>query len=654
MVVATQVPEHSESGASRTGYRRFVDYPRSGRRGWRALVPSWRLVTGSAAAGLTLLAGLVAALYALAPLPDVAHLKMPTATVYEYADGTIFYTAGLQDRVVVPIRQVPAMMQHAVISIENPAFFTDAGVSPRGSARALVNDLAGRPLQGGSTITQQLVKNAYLTDDQTLTRKITEIFMAVKITRAYPKREILDDYLNTVYFGRGSYGVDAAAESYFGVPVSQITDPGQAAYLAALVNEPTVLSQERPASQELLRRRWSLVLRDMVKAGVLTPAQRAAVTFPRALAPAGPVEIDAHGVNDTAMAQAADGYLDELHARDPKVPDAAMAEAGGDVIVTTFRRDAMTDAVTAVRTALTDHLRPRRRGQAAADRGVQVGLATVDARSGELLGFYPGRSAFDNATQAQIEPGSLMSAFGDAAKFGVIGDSAPGDGASGDSSLEQRGPEQSLLWDLMGRVGLVRDLRADPAELPEPLRKLRTDPELAIGIAPESPARMADAFAVFPDGGVYHDLVLARSVTVNGHRVWTAAPRGRRALPPFVAYMAGDLLLKRTGQALLTRAAKLLAVGEPGTIGGDGSAWYSGYAGDIVTSVALWDESPGRGGEILRRSLSGLGGVPAARSARWPTAIWTSYMTRLASQPLGRSAAMARPADFAAPVLATP
>jgi membrane peptidoglycan carboxypeptidase len=647
-VVATQVPEHRKSGARRTGYHRFVDYPRSGRHGWRALVPSWRLVTGSAVAGLALLAGLVAILYALAPLPDVARLKMPTATVYEYADGTVFYTAGLQDRVVVPIRQIPVMMQHAVISIENASFFTDAGVSPRGTVRALVNDLAGRPLQGGSTITQQLVKNAYLTDDQTLTRKITEILMSVKITRAYPKREILDDYLNTVYFGRGSYGVDAAAESYFGVPVSQITDPGRAAYLAALVNEPTVLSQERPASQALLRRRWSLVLRDMVKAGVLTPAQRAAVTFPRALAPAGPVVIDAHGVNDTAMAQAADGYLDELHARDPQVPDAAMAEAGGDVIVTTFRRDAMTDAVAAVRTALTDHLRPRRRRQAAADRGVQVGLATVDARSGELLGFYPGRSAFDNATQAQIEPGSQMSAFGDAAKFGVIGDGAPGG-----SAPRRRGPAQSPLWALMGRVGLVRDLRADPAELPEPLRKLRTDPELALGITPESPARMADAFAVFPDAGVYHDLVLARSVTVGGHRVWTAAPRGRRALPPAAAYLAGDLLLERNSQALLTRAVKLLAVGEPGTIGGDDSAWFSGYAGDIVTSVALWDQAPGRGSEIVRRSLSGLGGVPAARSARWPTAIWTSYMTRLAAQPLGRSA-LARPSDFAAPILATP
>jgi membrane peptidoglycan carboxypeptidase len=657
--VAAQVAEQDESGATRTGYHRFIDYPRSGRPGWRALVPSWRLMAGSVGGGLALLAGLVAALYAMAPLPDVARLRMPTATVFEYSDGTVFYTAGLQDRIIVPIRQIPAMMQRAVVSVENPTFFTDAGISPRGIVRALANDLAGRPLQGGSTITQQFVKNAYLTDDQTFSRKVTEILMSVKITRAFPKQKILDDYLNTVYFGRGSYGVQAAAQTYFGVPASQITDPGRAAYLAALVNEPTVLSQDSPASQALLRQRWDLVLHDMVKAGVLTPARRAAVRFPRALAPRGAVAIDAHGVNDTAMAQVADGYLDELHARYPKVPDAAMADAGGDVIVTTFSRTAMTDAVAAVRAGLYDRLKPGQPAQAAADRGVEVGLATVDARNGELIGFYPGRSDFDNATQAQIEPGSQMAAFNLVAKFAAS------------ASAGDRSP----LWALMGRVGLTRDLRSDPAELPEPLARLRRDPQLALGIAPESPARMADAFTVFPDAGIYHDLAMARSVTVNGHLVWRHVPRGTRALPRFSALAADQLLIARSGRTLLISGDNLLArpaaassaenaaafvswvklgarlavVGEPGTIGGDGSAWFSGYDGDLATSVALWDQSPGPGGRAVRRSLRGLGGVPATRSVQWPTAIWISYLAKIATGPLGRSADRGMP-GFAAPV----
>jgi membrane peptidoglycan carboxypeptidase len=579
----------------KAGYRRIVDYPRAGRHGWRAFLPSWRLVAGSFSGAVLLMAGLVAISYALAPTPDLDNLSLPTATVYEYANGTVFYTAGLQDRVLVPIGEIPVMMRHAIISVENPTFDTDAGIAPRGIVRALVNDVRGRPTQGGSTITQQFVKNAYLTDSQTLTRKVSEIFIAVKITAAYSKQRILDDYLNTVYFGRGSYGVDAAAQTYFGVPAGRITDPGRAASLAALVIEPTVLSETRAPSQVLLRQRWNLVLDDMVKTGDLTQAQRAAVTWPAVLSPAGGIVRDASGVNDSAMAQVANRYLDKLHAQDLSVPDSAMADAGGDVIVTTFNRTAMTDAVRAVNTAIYGRLNQKKPRQAAVDRGVQVGLATVDARNGELLAFYPGRSDYNNATQAQIEPGSLMQTFALAARLPAPG--PLGRGADG-------------MWALMGRVGLTENLTANPAELPEPLGKLKRDPQLALGIAPESPARMAAAFAVFQDNGIYHGLAAVRSVTVNGHQVWAYAPHGVRALSPVSAMFT----------------SRQLSGGETGTIGGDGSAWFTGYVGDVVTSVALWDESVDRKHQAVLRSLNHLGGVPAAQSSTWPLEIWVQYM----------------------------
>ena len=166
--------------------------------------------------GTTLLVGLVAVVYFMVRTPDIGDLKPPTASVYEYADGTPFYTVGVQNRVVVPIGQVSAAMQHAIVSVENPTFFTDSGVSPRGIVRALVNDAEGKPLQGGSTITQQFIKNAYLTDQQTFSRQVVEIFKSVKVTQTYSKPQILDEYLNTVYFGRGSYGVDATAEQSLG------------------------------------------------------------------------------------------------------------------------------------------------------------------------------------------------------------------------------------------------------------------------------------------------------------------------------------------------------------------------------------------------------------------------------------------------------
>lgn len=598
----------------------MIDYPRAGRRGWRAFVPSWRLVTGTVTGAFLLLAGSAAVVYALVKMPDVASLPLPTATVYEYSDGTVFYTAGLQNRVIVPLGQVPAVMREAIVSVENPTFYTDAGISPRGIVRSLFNDVEGGPLEGGSTITQQFVKNAYLTDDQTLTRKLTEIFIAVKITRAYPKKQILADYLNTVYFGRGSYGIDAAAETYFGVPADRITDPGRAAYLAALVNEPTVLSRTDPADQALLRQRWNLVLNDMVKTGALSAARRAAVTWPAVLAPQGGIVRDASGVSDTAMEQAVNGYLDELHAKDPAVPDSATADAGGDVIVTTFNHADMAAATRAVNQGLYDRLKLKDRAQRAVDQGAQVGLATVDARNGELLAFYPGKSAYNNATQAQIEPGSQMQMFAIASHF-----PAPGKPLLMEDSL----------WALMSRVGLTQNLEANPAELPEPLAKLKRDPQLALGIAPESPARMAGAFAALADGGTYHDLAMALSVTVGRHRVWTYAPHGTAALARPFAGLARGLIFKASPMAAGTAASfgPLDGGAVPSTIGGDRSAWCSGYLGDIVTSVGVWDQSVNATNQVVQRSLNGLGGVPAAQSTVWPAAIWDSYMKMTSAGP---------------------
>ncbi|QMU71435.1 transglycosylase domain-containing protein [Streptacidiphilus sp. P02-A3a] len=636
----------------RTGYRRVIDYPRTGRSGWRALLPSWRLVGGGLLGCVVALIGLVLIVYANVKVPDINALKMPTATVYEYSDGTVFYAAGLQDRQLVPITRVPETMQHAIVSIENPTFYSDAGIAPKGILRALVSDVQGGEFEGGSTITQQFVKNAYLTDNPTFTRKLVEIFKAVKITATFPKTEILDDYLNTVYFGRGSYGIEAAAETYFGVPVDQITDPARAAYLAALVNEPTVLSQTDPTSQQLLKARWALVLKAMVKAGQLTPAQLQAAVWPTALPLPGAVSYDANGVDDSAMAQVADTYLDKLHQQDPAVPSSAAAHAGGDVIRTTFNQADMTAAVRTVKSDLYERLNPKSPGQAAVDKGVQVGLASVDTHSGELLAFYPGSTQYDNATQAQIEPGSQMSAFATAAQLGAAGS---GQSGSMTAALGEGGGDSasaSQLWSLMGKVGLTQNLEANPTELPEPLAKLRKDQQLGLGIAPESPARMAAAYAVFADGGVYHELSMALSVTVNGRTVWHYRPQGSAAMSADTAATITGLLASQgaapvSNSAVPPGPAALSAVGgdehtagESGTIGGDASAWYSGYTTDIVTTVGLWDYRVDPKGRTVVQSLDHLGGLDADLSVVFPTDIWQDYMKSVTG---GRSPAFPNP-----------
>ena len=629
----------------KTGYRRIIDYPRTGRRGRRALIPSRRLVLTTLLGSTLSFLGLVAVVYAMVRTPDLSNLRLPTASVYEYSDGTPFAIVGRQDRVSVPINQISPEMQHAIVAIENPTFYTDSGISPRGIVRAFVNDVEGNPLQGGSTITQQFVKNAYLTDQQSMSRKLTEIFKAVKITQVYSKPQILDYYLNTVYFGRGSYGVQAAAETYFGVQASQITDPGRAAYLAALVNEPSVLELNTPSAQAQLKLRWNLVLDDMVKSGYLTAKQRAAVRWPTALEPGGEVQYDAEGVNVTALVNSTNDYLDSLHARNPAVPDSTTIEEGGYNIVTTFNHGAMVDAVKAVNSNVYGKLGPGSVPSLSTGAGVHVGLATVDAATGELLAFYPGDSAYNDATQAQIEPGSQMAVFNEAAQFGdsPLLEKAAAGGAVNflqSQSQSRSGIEAEALWSLMGKVGLTQNLIADPAELPEPLNKLEQDPELSIGIAPESPARMASAFAIFTNGGAYRPLAMALSVTDNGSRLWTYTPTPTQVFTSAQSKANAQVIRAQQGATATATTSSFLspdaATGFTGTIGGDVTAWYSGYDANIVTSVAVWNETQsgtGTKAHVTQHSLAGLDGVPSANSAQWPTNVWSAYTTAVTSGP---------------------
>lgn len=626
----------SEPRIVKTGYRRIIDYPRTGRRGWRALIPSRRLVLTTFLGSVLSLVGMIAVVYAMVRTPDLANLRLPTASVYEYSNGTPFAIVGPQDRVSVPISQIPPTMQHAIVSIENPTFYTDSGISPRGIVRAFVNDAEGKPLQGGSTITQQFVKNAYLTDKQSFSRKIAEIFKAVKITQGYSKPQILDYYLNTVYFGRGSYGIDAAAEAYFGVQANQITDPARAAYLAALVNEPSVLELTTPAAQTQLQQRWNLVLDDMVKSGYLSAKQRAAVRWPSALKPGGEVQYDADGVNVTALVNATNDSLDELHARNPSVPDATTVEQGGYTIRTTFNHGAMVAAVQAVNAGVYGKLGSGSMPSLTTGAGVHVGLATIDAATGELLAFYPGDSAFNDATQAQIEPGSQMRVFDTAAQFDTATLLAKQTSPAAVVPTPSQDAAESL-WSLMGKTGLTQNLIADPAELPEPLDKLEQDPELSIGIAPESPARMASAFSIFADNGAYQPLALLLEVTGNGSPIWTYTPAPTQVLTSTQDKISDFL---RADHSLTTTANTFpdqdpnAPVGVPGTIGGDVTAWYSGYDANIITSVAVWDEvQSGKGSKtyVTQHSLAGLGNVDANDSAQWPATVWSTYTAAVTS-----------------------
>ncbi|HYU02433.1 MAG TPA: biosynthetic peptidoglycan transglycosylase, partial [Jatrophihabitantaceae bacterium] len=218
---------------------------------------------------LTWLLALVAAMtvaavvlfYTLSNVPRPADLPVPQVALVQYSDGSLLTRIGTTNRVPVSLSKVPEHVRWAVLSTEDRNFYSEPGVSIKGTLRAALNDLTGGDTQGGSGITQQYVKNAYLNSSRTLTRKLRELAIAVKLSRQYKKDQILEWYLNTVYFGRGTYGIAAASQAYFGRPVSQL-GVAQGALLAGLLRAPSYY--DPAANPDAALDRWRHVVDAMV------------------------------------------------------------------------------------------------------------------------------------------------------------------------------------------------------------------------------------------------------------------------------------------------------------------------------------------------------------------------------------------------------
>jgi membrane peptidoglycan carboxypeptidase len=265
------------------------DGPRKKRKGdwWRRW--TWKkalAVAGSAFVLLILaLVGGYYYLYSSATIPTALADALDQSTTVYYSDGTtVLGTISNEDRQNLTINQIPKSMQDAVIAAEDRGFWTEGGISVTGILRAAYDDAmsSGGNLSGGSTITQEFVRNYYATvgTQQTMSRKIKEIFIAQKLASSESKDWILQNYLNVIYLGDGSYGVAAAAQTYFGEPLSKLT-VAQDAVIAAIIQQPSTYYLVK--NRTSLENRWHYVLNGMVTIGDLTAAQAASVKFPKLL-----------------------------------------------------------------------------------------------------------------------------------------------------------------------------------------------------------------------------------------------------------------------------------------------------------------------------------------------------------------------------------
>src|SRR4029450_3624018 len=220
-------------------------------------------ITALTVLGLVSVIGVVVFGYTTTTRPNAtAEFKTATTFVY-YNDGkSKLGSFAIQNRTPIPFENMPETMKRAAVAAENRSFWTDKGISIRGMVRAAWRIARGDEVQGGSTITQQYIKILYLNSDQTLTRKFRELFLAYKINNEMSKEEILAGYLNTIYFGHGAYGVQAASKEYFNIDAKKLTVP-QAAFLATVVNNPSMYDPEEKENQARILSRYRYVLHSM-------------------------------------------------------------------------------------------------------------------------------------------------------------------------------------------------------------------------------------------------------------------------------------------------------------------------------------------------------------------------------------------------------
>ncbi|GAA1010683.1 transglycosylase domain-containing protein [Streptomyces thermogriseus] len=630
-------------------------YPRPDRVGWRRWLPSGRQWLGAVLSAFGLSTVFFAVAYAATDVPqNLNSYATQQDNVYFWADGTPMARTGWVQRQAMPLEDIPEDVRWAVLAAENESFYTDPGISFKGITRAVWRTLGRGDTQGGSTITQQYVKNVYLSQDRTLGRKFTEAMIALKLDNQMSKDKILEGYLNTSWFGRGTYGIQRAAQAYYGKEVDDL-NASEAAFLASLLKgaglyDPTLSKANHDRAVE----RWSWILDRMVKIGKLSKAERAKYrTFPE------PLER-----NPLYATGKQSDYLVELAAQYAKkaahISDKDF-DLGGYQIYTTFDRaleDKLTKAVT----------KARKKAQKTAPgpaRTVHYGAASV-AADGRILAVYGGpdhrKQGFNESNATTVPAGSAFQPFVYAAglEHGVIKQRdvprqpvTPQTVYNGDDDIPVTTPE-GPYWDRSGRKvtsrnddgkswGQITLRKALANSVNTPFMQLGMDTGLdkvkqtaqAAGLLPSSlgpqvpslstgtsttpsAIRMANGYATFAARGMHTEPYSVRRITRNGATVKLDAPATRRAMRTEVAdevtQALGDAF--RTAHPTAAPAADSV-VGKIGTTQDDTAAWYVGTVESVSTAVVVYRMDLAKSLEPL--PLKGLAGT---REDSVPYTIW--------------------------------
>ena len=539
------------------------------------------------------------------------------------------FTFFFEQRVDVPLDRVSPHMIQALLAVEDRRFYSHNGLDPLRIVKAAWrNWQRGRIVEGGSTITQQLARLEQLTPERTLSRKLREAAIAVRLEERYSKQQILRAYLNAVYFGDGYYGVEAASRGYFGKAASDLL-PHEGALLAALVRSPSGYSPSAAPQRALARR--NLVLRLMHKTGRLSDAQyREAVDMPLRAA--------AHAAALQAAASCGGYFQEEVRRQLVARLGVQQVMRGGLRVYTGYDPQMQCTAEQTITRRVAQIAKTRKSA-----RDLQGSLVALDPMSGEVRALVGGRdfaaSNYIRATQARRQPGSAFKPiiFAAALERGM----APASMLHhlDEPIMTERGPwlpggeHEASEYSLRAALKISSNRAA--AQLLQQVgysqatyyaqrlgieSQLPAVASLALGTGGVTLLELTAAYGVFANRGVaVTPHLIVRVDDADGKTIFSEAPTARQAVTPATAYlmssMLADVIASGTATGARSAGFKLPAAGKTGTTDNYADAWFVGYTPHLVTGVWFGLDRPA---PIMSRGFASVVAVPA----------WAEFMAK--------------------------
>ncbi|WP_395371050.1 transglycosylase domain-containing protein [Streptomyces tubercidicus] len=622
------------------------------RTGWRRVIPTWRTLLGTVLLFLLLVVGGTIAGYLLVGIPPANSAAKAQSNIYLYSDGSELAHDGEVNRQNVTLSQIPKSVQRAVLAAEDRDFYAESAVDPAAMVRAAWNTVTGKGKQSGSTITQQYVKNYYLGQEQTLTRKAKEFFIAIKLDREVSKDNILEGYLNSSYYGRNAYGIQAAARSYYGRDAEQLTT-AQGAYLASLLNAPSAYDlTAHPENRARVLARWNYVLDGMVKKKWLDAGERAALEFPTTRrAKPSPGLSGQRGY----LVEAVKNYLSDHH-----ILDEDTLRGGGYRITTTIAKKRQNAFVKAVNTRVMDRLDDDRK----VDRSVRAGGASIDPASGRVVALYGGidyaKQYVNGATRRDYQVGSTFkpivfasavqhrSTTQDGARITpntvydgtnkrmTISHGRPTGFAPANEDDRSYGPitvteatdkSVNAVYAQMGidvgpaKVKSTAIALGIPAGTPS---LASAEGAVSLGTATPSVLDMTQAYATLAQHGTHRPYTLVDKATRGEEEIELPEREGTRAIPRTAADTTTSVLrgVVDGGTGTAAQGAGRPAAGKTGTAEEDKAAWFAGYTPELATVVAVLGQNPE---SAAQEPLYGAGGLSRVNGGDYPAQIWADY-----------------------------